>query len=305
MGHLTRRQRRKGLKPKKSLASVPAPFHPSYLGFYRRKLKNIYSTFSYNTKARMVKPVLWAFKQYNITEDSRAIYYAQVEELFRNPNLIPRTFLTNEEWLERARYFGDKSTQIDPHKNVAKLLKYFQESFKKIDEYAAKFQVALYILCAISGSTVLLSFFNIIEGKLFFLSVIITIALLILTGYIRLLQQDTDIFHMINAKLKISRRELFHLNRNSRGDKKLLVMATIWNCSLTDYRTISRLILMLLLKMIRPTFYNKILGSLKTIIPKNLEKIEKLLKDKNYKKLRKLLYDEFRKNMKTTEPLQI
>jgi hypothetical protein len=253
----------------------------------------------------MVKPVLWAFKQYNITEDSRAIYYAQVEELFRNPNLIPRTFLTNEEWLERARYFGDKSTQIDPHKNVAKLLKYFQESFKKIDEYAAKFQVALYILCAISGSTVLLSFFNIIEGKLFFLSVIITIALLILTGYIRLLQQDTDIFHMINAKLKISRRELFHLNRNSRGDKKLLVMATIWNCSLTDYRTISRLILMLLLKMIRPTFYNKILGSLKTIIPKNLEKIEKLLKDKNYKKLRKLLYDEFRKNMKTTEPLQI
>jgi len=295
--HLTRRQRRKqSLKrsrPLKLRTIIPkGSSGRSILLRWWRIFKRDLAQKEFTIKRWLVKPTIRLFKRYQIRDDFYQIYEANVSELFNNPNLISRTFPEKEIWLKSANYFGSQCVTINPHEKVTKFIENMRENFEKIDNYANKLLMILFCIAMLfGGGGTILSIFNLISDKLFLISVIGSAVFFTLWGYLSLLKNDTDFFHMINKELRLSPFEINKIYRKNRWKKGPLITATIWNCALTDYKMIGRLFLMVIIKILAPKMYNRIVTGFKTVLPKHLEELGKLLEKKDHKKIRKLMFE--------------
>lgn len=300
--HLTRRQRRKqSLKrlrlPKPQTRIPEGPTGNSILHIWRSAKQKL-TDIGYTTKRWLVKPTIRLFKHYQIKEDFYQIYAANVSELCNNPNLVSRTFPEKKEWLKRANYCSNQCVTIDPHEKVTKFIENLQKNFKKLDDYSSKILKFVFAIAVLFCSSTIFTFFNFISDQLFLLSFAGSVAFLAIGGYLYLLNKDTDFFHMINKELRISPYELNKIYRKTRWDKAPIITATVWNCSLTDYRMISRMFLLVLIKMSWRSLYERIFTGLKTVLPTYLEELGKLLEIKNHKLIRKLVFKAAKETMR-------
>lgn len=258
--------------------------------YYRYRIKRKWSNFISKFKNNAVKPFLYLIRKYKIKEDFCSIYNSFVFELYNNPKFINRTLPDKDQWYIRAKSLGANALIIDPHQKVTDFLKSLRNLFEGIDNLWSKFQYIVYIIIVLLFSGSFLSFFNVISNTLFQILCILFILSLLLGLYLRLLNTDTDFFHIINKKMIFTIKDLFQIKHDTRNDKTKLIVATIWNGSLNDYRTSSRLLLMLLVKIFRPKLYSRIMSALKEDLPKHFEELESAMKENKHKEIYKRLW---------------
>lgn len=257
-------------------------------------------------KLWLSQPFLILMKQYKIREDFSLIYIAHVEEMYKNSNLVKRTLPNNEWWFHRACTFGWESDSHEPHKKIITLLENAYGSLAFLDTIISKIQYIFY------GFLLFLVFFGISSFGLFtwydqssnlIFRVLFYLFLfgIVLIIYKKILSWDTDLHREINSKLKFNITELHRFSHERPQSKTRLIAATIWNKSLSDNRTISRLFIMLFLKITLKPLYNYVLRSMIEILPNYLENL--LKKEKSITILKSVMRDFYNKIRKERQKL--
>jgi hypothetical protein len=259
----------------------------------RRKL----SLFKFRIKRKMVRPLILLIKKYEIREDFFKIYQAQVEELYNNPKLKKRTSPIKNEWIERTIIFGKDAIRIDPHKIIIEFLNKIIKSFKFFDEISNHFLYYLllfFLIILFLQQRDFMPFFGKINDLLFYFLFFLFILTIVLTIYQKSLIWDTELFQLVNLKLRYNKLDLYGHRRYRRLTKKTTIVMAIWNKSLSDYRTISRIFFMLVLKIFFKPIYNYVLRSLIEILPKYLEEY---MTTKDMKKINKSIWKDLKEKL--------
>jgi hypothetical protein len=243
-----------------------------------------YSSISSKFKRALIKPFVSLIKHYEIREDFLQIYKAHVDELYRNPRLRKRTSWSKKKWEQQISSFRKESLKVNPREFIAQFLDNFLKKFTLIKELLTRFlewMGAIFLILFFLLHFNMLSIFDnlqILVSDWVIAPIIVIIA--VVYGYKKWLMIDTEIFHMVNAKLTFNGLDIYRYKRYRRFNRNTVIAMAIWNKSLSNYSNFTIIFTMLCIKMVsKRLIYNYLFRALKELTPKYLEEYSRNPKD--------------------------
>lgn len=243
-----------------------------------------YSSISSKFKRALIKPFVSLIKHYEIREDFLQIYKSHVEELYRNPKLRKRTSWSKKKWEQRISSFRKESLKVNPREFITQFLDNFLKKFTLIKELLTRFLEWMGTIFLILFFLLHFNMLPILDNLQILVSdwviapIIVIIA--VVYGYKKWLMIDTEIFHMVNAKLTFNGLDIYRYKRYRRFNRNTVIAMAIWNKSLSNYSNFTIVFTMLCIKMVsKRLIYNYLFRALKELTPKYLEEYSRNPKD--------------------------
>jgi len=227
--------------------------------------------------------------------------------MYRNPRLFKPASFGRRNWGKRISDVREESLTVDPHKQVTRLIDFALAKYRLVKEllsnclewilfgFVVIFLISLFLF---SHPLNVIPLFEPLEKIITYCVILPLIGLILcLMIYRHILKSDTDLFHLLNAKMAYTSLDVYRYQRYPRYNNSNLIAMVIWNKSLSNYTMYTIIFSMLFLKVVSRRFiYPYLLKALKEITPKYLEAYSK--RPRNMSKIRREMYSEWQENFK-------
>jgi hypothetical protein len=241
-----------------------------------RKLKPKISKYSFRIKRFFVQPFVSLIKHYEIREDLLKIYKAHVKEMYQNPKLRKNVSLGKKKWEERITAFRQESLKVDPRAFVMHYLNYVVDGTIFIKELLSRFLEWLFVIFIIILIVLGFNLIPVFESIQNTIDYWVILPIIVIIGFVwcyrKILITDTELFHMVNARLSFNPLDVYRSKRQHRNSKNNLIAMAIWNKSLSNYSNFAIIFSMLCIKIVsKRLIYRYLYRGLTEITPKHLE----------------------------------
>jgi hypothetical protein len=293
------------LKQRKGKHYKWAKPHRSLTNKFENRDPNLPLKFRFNLF--LVSPFISLIKHYKIRDDFLQIYTEHVNEMYRNPRLFKPASLGRRKWGKRISDVREESLTVDPHKQVTQLIDFALAKYRLVKELLSNcLEWILFGLVVIFFISMLLfshplngiPLFEPLEKIITYCVILPILGLIVcLIIYRHILKSDTELFHLINAKMAYTSLDVYRCQRYPRYNNSNLIAMVIWNKSLSNYTMYTIIFSMLFLKIVsRRLIYPYLFKALKEITPKYLEAYSKRPRDMS--KIRREMYSEWQDSFK-------